>query len=84
MIFNAKADSILFCRRLWDPYEGKFNLPGGKIEPGEEGFASAYRELEEETGISEKDVVLSHMMDFTYYNQDCYVEVYVGNLSREV
>lgn len=84
MIFNAKADSILFCRRLWDPYEGKFNLPGGKIEPGEEGFASAYRELREETGIGEKDVVLSHMMDFTYYNQDCYVEVYVGNLSREV
>lgn len=84
MIFNAKADRILFCRRLSDPYKGKFNLPGGKIEEGEEGFRAAYRELQEETGISEGDVFLSHMMDFTYYNQDCYVEVYVGNLTRDV
>ena len=24
------------------------------------------------------------MMDFKYYNQDCYVEVYVGRLSEEI
>jgi len=28
--------------------------------------------------------VLHHLMDFTYYYQNCYVEVYVGRLKREV
>ena len=84
IIYNAKADKALFCKRLSDPYEGKYNLVGGKINPGEEGFAAAYRELFEETGIGESDVILTHMMDFRYYNQDCYVEVYVGQLTEEV
>ena len=50
---------------------------------GEDGFVAAYRELREETGIDGKDVSLRHMMDFTYYNQDCYVEVYVGTLNKK-
>ena len=29
-------------------------------------------------------IQLHHMMDFTYYNQNCYVEVYVGRLNEEV
>ena len=57
---------------------------GGKIEKGEDGFAAAYRELYEETGIGRKDISLSHMMDFTYYNQKCIVEIYVGILSEDV
>ena len=84
MVFNEHRDRLLFCKRLWDPYEGKYNLVGGKIEPGEDGFDAAYRELEEETGISPEDIELSHMMDFQYYNQNCYVEVYVGTLKHEV
>ena len=28
--------------------------------------------------------MLTHMMDFTYYNQDCYVEIYAGVLKAEV
>ena len=84
MIYSENKDKLLFCKRLKDPYKGKYNLVGGKIEKGEDGKAAAYRELYEETGISGEDVELSHMMDFTYYNQDCYVEVYVGVLKRAV
>jgi len=84
IIHNKTEDRLLFCKRLKDPYEGKFNLVGGKIEPGEDGFAAAYRELEEETGITADDVELYHMMDFTYYNQGCYVEVYAGTLKKDV
>ncbi len=84
MIYDVTGKKLLFCKRLSDPYQGKYNLVGGKIESGEEGFAAAYRELEEETGITPKQVRLSHMMDFTYYNQNCYVEVYVGHLKEEV
>ena len=84
MVYSKDQKSLLFCKRLWDPYEGLYNLVGGKIEPGEDGFEAAYRELEEETGIGRNAIELSHMMDFTYYNQDCTVEVYVGTLHREV
>lgn len=84
MIYNQDEDRLLFCKRLWDPYEGMYNLVGGKIDDGENGFAAAYRELYEETGILAEDVELTHMMDFTYYNQKCYVEVYVGTLNKDV
>ncbi len=84
MVYSKNQKSLLFCKRLWDPYEGLYNLVGGKIEPGEDGFEAAYRELEEETGIVRDAIELSHMMDFIYYNQDCTVEVYVGTLHREV
>lgn len=84
LIYNRDRSEILFCKRLNDPYEGMYNLVGGKIEPGEDGFHAAYRELFEETGISGKDITLYHMMDFTYYNQECVVEVYAGVLAGDV
>lgn len=82
VIYNENKDQLLFCQRMSDPYKGMLNFVGGKIEAGEDGFKAAYRELEEETGISKKHIELTHMMDFTYYNQDCYVEVYVGCLAQ--
>lgn len=84
MIYHKDRDKLLFCKRTKNPYRGLYNLVGGKVEQGEEHFAAAYRELEEETGISREDVVLAHMMDFTYYNQGCVVEVYVGTLEKDV
>ena len=80
---DEQRKELLFCKRKKDPYKGKFNLVGGKIEPGENGFDEAYRELEEETGITREEICLRHMMDFTYFNQNCTVEVYVGVLERE-
>lgn len=80
---NERRERLLFCKRKKDPYKGKFNLVGGKIEPGETGFEAAYRELEEETGITRDEITLSHMMDFTYFNQNCRVEVYAGVLKRD-
>ena len=63
---------------------GLSNLVGGKIEIGETGIEAAYRELHEETNISKEDIILHHLMDFAYHLQDCYVEVYVGRLKRDV
>lgn len=84
MVYSRDGGSLLFCKRLKDPYKGKYNLVGGKIESGEDGFDAAYRELYEETGITDRQIELKHMMDFTYYNQNCYVEIYVGRLTEEV
>lgn len=84
MVYNPKGDKLLLCKRIKDPYKGLYNLVGGKIDKNEDGFAAAYRELEEETGIDSSKIKLNHMMDFTYYNQNCYVEVYVGRLREEI
>lgn len=84
MVYSKEQTKLLFLKRLKNPYQGLYNLVGGKIEPGEDGFEAAYRELEEETGITPDQIALHHMMDFTYYNQDCYVEIYAGVLNCEV
>lgn len=84
MVYNLGGDKLLFCKRIKDPYKGLYNLVGGKIDKNEKGFVAAYRELKEETGIDVGDIELYHMMDFTYYNQNCYVEVYVGRLGKEI
>lgn len=84
MVYSPDMDRLLMCKRSKNPYKGLSNLVGGKIESGETGTEAAYRELREETGISEEDVTLRHMMDFTYHLQRCYVEVYAGRLKRDV
>lgn len=84
VVFNESADKILMCKRIKKPYKGLSNFVGGKIEKGENGFDAAYRELEEETAITKNDIILSHLMDFTYYYEDCYLEVYVGKLNKNV
>ena len=55
---------------------------GGKIKKNENGLDAAYRELEEETTITKDDITHLHMMDFTYYVENCYLEVYVGKLNK--
>ncbi|MET8704313.1 NUDIX hydrolase [Kitasatospora sp. NPDC004723] len=47
-----KDDSVLLIERKWDPYQGRFALPGGHVDPGETSLAAAVRELEEETGLA--------------------------------
>lgn len=84
LVYNSTADELLLCKRRKDPYKGLYNFVGGKIEQNEDGFAAAYRELFEETGITKDNITLKHLMDFTYYFQNCYVEVYVGKLKHTV
>lgn len=84
VVFNQTEDKWLMCRRRKNPYKGLANLVGGKIEPNENGMEAAYRELQEETSITKNDIVLSHLMDFTYYKENCFIEVYVGKLNKEI
>lgn len=84
LVYNESGDKILMCKRAKNPYIGKFNLVGGKVEPGEEELHAAYRELNEETGITKDDINLSHLMNFQYNLQDFELEVYMGKLNKEV
>lgn len=46
------GDKILAIRKNRPAWQaGRLNLPGGKVEPGENPFQAARRELEEETGL---------------------------------
>ncbi len=81
-VYDYECKKLLMCKRRKNPYIGLSNLVGGKIEKGEAGIEGAYRELFEETSITKNDIRLTHLMDFTYHLDDCYVEVYVGRLNK--
>lgn len=72
------------CYRSKEPYIGKFNLLGGKIDEGEDGLESAYRELFEESGITKKDITLIPFIDFTWHPFNMDMKVYIGKLNHKV
>lgn len=84
LVYNNEENKILMCKREKEPYKGKFNLVGGKLEKNEDELSAAYRELQEETGITKEDIFLQHLMNFQYKLLDIELEVYVGKLNKSV
>ena len=84
VVFNDNLEKSLFCIRAKDPYKGLYNFVGGKVEEGETNDNAAYRELFEETGISNKDIELDHFMDLNYFTYQNNIQVYYGILKKEV
>lgn len=89
MLVDAAGENVLMCRRLKPPYQGLYNLVGGKAETGEDGLHAAYRELREETGVTAADVTLSHAATFTYPSGGAglpayELQAYVGRLQRQI
>lgn len=83
-VYDKSENNILMCKREKEPYKGKFNLVGGKVEDNESELEAAYRELQEETGITSDDIVLTNIMNFEYKILDMELEVYAGKLNKEV
>ena len=84
VVFNKDKDKVLFCKRKKEPFKDRLNFVGGKVEPGETSEDAAYRELQEETGITRRQIRLFRLMDLTYYYQDFILEIYVGRLNEDV
>ena len=84
LVYNKEENKILMCKREKEPYKGKFNLVGGKVEPNENELHAAYRELQEETGITNDDITLTHIMNFEYKLLDTELEVFAGKLNKKV
>ena len=83
-VYNKDKSKIIMCERKKEPYKGKINLVGGKVEKDETEISAAYRELEEETGITSKDIHLTYVMNFQYKILDIELEVFTGILKKDV
>ena len=84
LVLNKKETKILMCKREKEPYKGQYNLVGGKVEENEDELDAAYRELQEETGITNKDILLTNIMNFQYKVLDKELEIYMGKLNKDV
>ncbi len=84
VVFNTNLDKVLFCIRAKEPYKGLYNFVGGKVEENESNDNAAYRELFEETGISNQNIELEHFMDLNYFKYENNLQVYYGILKHEV
>lgn len=45
------GDRVLLAQRSGGPYDGRWEFPGGKVEPGESQLAAVRREIREELGV---------------------------------
>lgn len=84
VVFNKDSNKTLFCIRAKEPYKGLYNFVGGKVEENESNDDAAYRELFEETGISNNDIELEHFMDLNYFKDNNNLQVYYGILKNDV
>ena len=84
VVFNQNLIKGLFCIRAKEPYKGKYNFVGGKVEENETNDEAAYRELFEETGISKNDIELDHFMDLNYFKYENNLQVYYGIIKHKV
>jgi len=51
------ADEVLLVRRKNEPFRGMWCIPGGFVDPDEKVLDGALRELHEETGVENVNVV---------------------------
>ena len=84
VIFDKDMKNTLMCKRTKEPYMGMYNLVGGKLEKENDGLSEVYRELVEETAITEEDVSLKYFMNIEYVSFGKDLEVYYGILNKEV
>lgn len=51
-VVHDHAERLLLVRRATDPGRGRWSVPGGRVEPGENDTRAVERETREETGLT--------------------------------
>lgn len=65
-VFDRAKGLLLMIEKRRGQGAGKWNVPGGKLTPGESEAAAAIRETEEETGIRPARVKLAGRLEFYF------------------
>lgn len=60
-----KNNQILLIKKSRGPHKGKWDLPGGSIEFGEDPYETLKREFDEETGIHELEGRIRTAISYT-------------------
>lgn len=84
IVLNPNKTKVLMCHRQKNPYIGKYNFVGGKVGAQEDHLQAAYRELFEETGITNKDINIERLMISQYPKDALELQVYYGVLKHDV
>ena len=77
VLFNLTSAKVLILEK-----DGKWLLPGGRLEVGEESYSGLFREVFEEIGI--RDFVVSKIWDVRVSDSgDSYIVTFVGKTTVE-
>ncbi|MCB0194872.1 MAG: NUDIX hydrolase [Anaerolineae bacterium] len=68
-ILDEMLKVLLIKRKVW-PYEDMWAIPGGFVQMDESLDEAAYRELAEETGVTDSDVYLEQLYTFGEPDRD--------------
>jgi len=60
---------VLLVRRAYPPGAGKWSIPGGHVELGEDLVEAATRELKEETGVEAEPVGVVNVDTLIVYDE---------------
>lgn len=83
-VIDKNSNSTLMIHRVKkqnDYHEGKWNGLGGKFEHGESPEECAIREIEEESGLKVKSVIMKGFITFPMFDgkEDWYVFLFTAN-----
>ena len=76
VLINDQGHFLLGSRPPGKPYEGYWEFPGGKIEPGESGEQALARELMEEMGVSVEQATPWLTKHFVYPHATVFLRFY--------
>ena len=76
ILVDAQQHFLMGQRPPGKPYEGYWEFPGGKIEPGETIFEALQRELQEELGIAIHSATELMVIEHDYPH--AYVRIHVS------
>jgi ADP-ribose pyrophosphatase YjhB (NUDIX family) len=69
IVFDERG-RILLIKRLYPPGRGRWSIPGGHVEKGEDVLEAARRELYEETGIDADPVGVMNVDTLIVYDEE--------------